>query len=113
MALARICQRAENEYVGVKSGLMDQFAEACGVAGSALLLDCRSLDWRPIALPDDVELVVCHTGSPRHLDGSAYNERRAQCESAVAIVAAMDPAVQSLRDVTPRTSPRPAIAWTR
>lgn len=100
MRLARICQRAENEYVGVKSGLMDQFAEACGVAGAALLLDCRSLEWRPVALPDEVELVVCHTGSPRHLDGSAYNERRTQCEAAVAIVAADDPAVRSLRDVT-------------
>jgi len=101
MTLARICQRAENEYVGVKSGLMDQFAEACGVAGAALLLDCRSLEWRPVALPADVVLVVCHTGSPRHLDGSAYNERRAQCEAAVAIVAADDPSVRSLRDVTP------------
>ena len=50
-ALARICQRAENGYVGVQSGLMDQFAESCGVAGSAVLLDCRSLDWRPIPLP--------------------------------------------------------------
>ena len=82
--LARICQRAENGYVGVQSGLMDQFAEACGVAGSAVLLDCRSLDWRPIPLPADVSLVVLHTGSPRHLDGSAYNERRRQCEAAVA-----------------------------
>ena len=101
MTLARICQRAENEYVGVMCGLMDQFAEACGVADAALLLDCRSLEWRPVALPDDLSLVVCHTGSPRHLDGSAYNERRAQCESAVAIIGAMDPAVRSLRDVTP------------
>ena len=100
MTLARICQRAENEYVGVKSGLMDQFAEACGVAGAALLLDCRSLEWRPVALPDDVELVVCHTGSPRHLDGSAYNERRTQCDMAVAAIAAEDPSVRSLRDVT-------------
>ena len=100
MTLARICQRAENEYVGVKSGLMDQFAEACGVAGAALLLDCRSLEWRPVPLPGDLELVVCHTGSPRHLDGSAYNERRTQCEAAVSIIAAEDPAVRSLRDVT-------------
>ncbi len=99
--LARICQRAENGYVGVQSGLMDQFAEACGVAGSAVLLDCRSLDWRPIALPPEVTLVVLHTGSPRHLDGSAYNERRSQCEAAVAGLARDDPRITSLRDVTP------------
>ena len=102
MTLARLCQRAENEYVGVKSGLMDQFSEACGVDDAALLLDCRSLDWRPVPLPVDLALVVCHTGSPRHLDGSAYNERRAQCETAVAAIAAVDPAVHSLRDVTAR-----------
>ena len=101
MTLARICQRAENAYVGVRSGLMDQFAAACGVAGSAVLLDCRSLEWRPVPLPDDIRLVVLHTGSPRHLDGSAYNERRDQCEAAVAAIARDDPSVASLRDVTP------------
>ena len=100
MTLARICQLAENEYVGVHSGLMDQFAEACGVAGAALLLDCRSLEWRSVPLPSDVALVVCHTGAPRRLDGSAYNERRAECDRAVAVIAADDPSVRSLRDVT-------------
>jgi galactokinase len=99
--LARLCQRAENAYVGVQSGLMDQFAESCGVAGSAVLLDCRSHDWRAIPLPPDVELVVCHTGSARHLDGSGYNLRRSQCEAAVAALAALDPSIHSLRDVTP------------
>ena len=98
--LARICQRAENGYVGVQSGLMDQFAESCGVAGSALLLDCRSHDWRAIPLPGDLALVVCHTGSPRHLGGSEYNLRRSQCDAAVAALADLDPAVHSLRDVT-------------
>jgi galactokinase len=100
--LARICQRAENDYVGVRSGLMDQFASACGCAGHALLLDCRSLRWRPVALPPDLQVVVCHTGSPRRLEASAYNERRSQCEAAVAVLARADPAVRSLRDVTPR-----------
>jgi galactokinase len=101
--LARICQRAENGYIGVQSGLMDQFAEACGVNGSAVLLDCRSLDWRPIALPDGVSLVVLHTGSPRHLEGSAYNERRAQCEAAVEALAEDSPRIRSLRDVSMET----------
>jgi galactokinase len=104
--LARICQRAENGYVGVQSGLMDQFAEACGVAGSAVLLDCRSLDWRAIALPAGLSLVVLHTGSPRHLDGSAYNERRSQCEAAVATLASDSPRITSLRDVTLETLAR-------
>ncbi|HYH93492.1 MAG TPA: galactokinase [Candidatus Saccharimonadales bacterium] len=101
MQLARVCQRAENGYVGVMSGLMDQFAGACGVADAALLLDCRSLDWRPVPLPEGLALVVCHTGSRRHLDGSAFNERRAQCEAAVEALALDDPSIQSLRDVTP------------
>lgn len=99
--LARRCQRAENAYVGVQSGLMDQFAESCGVADSALLLDCRSSEWRAIALPPDLALVVCHTGSPRRLDSSEYNIRRSQCEAAVAELASHDPRIRSLRDVTP------------
>src|SRR4051794_17013507 len=98
--LARVCQRAENGYVGVQSGLMDQFAEACGVADSAMLLDCRSLEWRSVSLPPGVRLVVCHTGSSRHLDGSAYNERRTQCQAAVDALAEDDPTITSLRDVT-------------
>ena len=113
-ALARICQRAENGYVGVQSGLMDQFAEACGVAGSALLLDCRSLEWRPVPLPPDLVLVVCHTGSPRHLDGSEYNLRRSQCEAAVAALARDRPGhpQPARRDArAARGGPRPR--WTR
>jgi galactokinase len=98
--LARTCQRAENGYVGVQSGLMDQFAESCGVADSALLLDCRSSEWRAIPLPPDIALVVCHTGSPRHLGRSEYNLRRSQCEAAVAELARDDPTIRSLRDVS-------------
>ena len=100
MTLARICQRAENVYVGVQCGLMDQFASSCGVDGSAVLLDCRSLDWRPVALPDGVVIVVLHTGSPRSLNASEYNARRRQCELAVAELARDDPSIASLRDVT-------------
>lgn len=99
--LARICQIAENRYVGVQSGLMDQFAESCGVAGAALLLDCRSSDWRPIALPAELAIVVCHTGSPRSLGRSEYNLRRSQCEAAVTALAAIEPGIRSLRDVSP------------
>jgi galactokinase len=107
LSLARICQRAENAYVGVNCGLMDQFASACGVAGDAVLLDCRSLDFRPVALPLATHtLVVIHTGSTRSLTTSQYNVRRAQCEAAAAALEAEDPSVQSLRDVTPAMLPR-------
>lgn len=101
LQLARACQRAENAYVGVNCGLMDQFASACGVAGAGMLLDCRSLAWRPVALPLATHtLVVIHTGSSRSLSASQYNVRRAQCEAAVAVLATDDPAIRSLRDVT-------------
>jgi galactokinase len=102
MILARIAQHAENAFVGVQSGLMDQFAVAAGRADAALLLDCRSLAWRPVRLPlDEVSLVVCDTGEARRLTGSEYNVRRAQCDEAVAILAGHDPEVRSLRDVAP------------
>jgi len=99
MTLAKLSQRAENEYVGMRCGLMDQFASASGVAGAALLLDCRSLEHRTVPLPPELVLVVAHTGVPRSLSGSAYNERRAQCEAAVAALVRRDPSVRSLRDV--------------
>jgi galactokinase len=106
LQLARICQRAENAYVGVNCGLMDQFASACGVAGAGMLLDCRSLVWQPVALPlASHTLMVIHTGSTRSLSASQYNARRAQCEAAVAVLAADDPAIRSLRDVTPAMLP--------
>jgi galactokinase len=101
LALAQACQLAENRYVGVQSGLMDQFASSCGVAGSALLLDCRSTAWRTVAIPDGLALVVCNTGSPRRLGSSEYNVRRAQCETAVEGIRRVDPSVRTLRDVTP------------
>jgi galactokinase len=100
LELARICQRAENEHVGVRTGLMDQFAAANGRAGSALLLDCRSLDWQPVRLPNDVALVVIDSGVPRSLHGSAYNERRAQCEAAAAGLRDLEPGIESLREVS-------------
>jgi galactokinase len=93
-------RQAENRYVGVQSGVMDQFASAAGVADHAILLDCRALDWRPVPLPlRECALVVCHSGSSRRLDTSAYNERRAECDRAVAAITRLDPGVKSLRDV--------------
>lgn len=102
MLLVHLVQRSENGYIGLNNGIMDQFASIFGEPGRALLLDCRSLDHRAIPLVgDDLALVACHSGSPRRLETSAYNERRAQCDAAVAAIAALEPGVQSLRDVTP------------
>lgn len=100
MELARAAQRAENEFVGVKSGLMDQFASSLGEAGVALMLDCRSLEYRPVALPDGLTLVALDTQSPHRLGASEYNARRAQCERGVAALVTRHPGIESLRDVT-------------
>jgi galactokinase len=80
--LARICQRAENQYVGMRVGIMDQLASAAGRAGHALLIDCRSLAVRPVPFPNDLRVVVLDSAVQRELSDSAYNQRRAQCEEA-------------------------------
>ena len=67
LQLARLCQRAENGYVGVNSGLMDQFASACGVEGHALYFDTRSLEWHPVALPPGTAIVVADFGHAPHV----------------------------------------------
>jgi galactokinase len=101
MAVARAAQRSENEFVGVRSGIMDPFASAFGRKDSALLLDCRSFEHRAIPLPvDRYAIVACDTRAPHRLEASEYNARREQCEAAVAAVARTHPAVRSLRDVT-------------
>src|SRR4051794_4735404 len=100
MRLAQMAQRAENEYVGVRSGLMDQFASSLGRRGAAMLLDCRSLEYRAVRLPlEEHVIVVIDSASPRRLESSEYNSRRAQCERAVEMIAESDPDVKSLRDV--------------
>jgi galactokinase len=92
--LARLCQKAENEFAGVECGIMDQFAAALGEAGCALLIDCRSLHVEPVALPDDLEIVVVDSKVPRNLAETPYNKRRAEC-----LEAARALGVESLRDV--------------
>ena len=99
--LVRICQRAENEYVGMRCGIMDQFIGGFGQAGKALLLDCRSLEYRLLPVPEDLKIVVCNTMVKHALASGEYNLRRQQCEEGVRILAAHIPGVKSLRDVTP------------
>jgi galactokinase len=99
--LARLGQRVENEIVGVHSGIMDQLAVALGVAGHALLIDCRSLDTEPVPIPAEVRILVLDSAVARTLAGSAYNQRRAECESALRTLRAVEPRLRALRDVTP------------
>jgi len=99
--MARLCQRGENQYVGVSCGIMDQFAAAASRAGCALLLDCRDLTVTPVEIPSRASFVVMDTGVRRTLAGSEYNRRRASCEAAVARLRERDPAILALRDATP------------
>jgi galactokinase len=100
--LALTCQRAENEFVGARCGIMDQFTACHGRAGKVLMLDCRSLEYRTIPLPEAVDLVVCNTMVKHQLAAGEYNVRRAECEQAVQRLSSVMPHVRALRDVTTR-----------
>jgi galactokinase len=94
-AMARLAQRAENEWVGVNCGIMDQMISAAGREGHAVLIDCRSLATEAVPLPEGTVVVILDTATRRGLVDSAYNERRAQCEAAAAHFG-----VPALRDVS-------------
>jgi galactokinase len=98
--IAELCQRAENEFAGSRCGIMDQFISCFGKAGHALLLDCRSLDYRLIPIPPGVRLVICNTMVRHQHSSGEYNSRRADCEAGVRHFAALLPHVRALRDVT-------------
>jgi galactokinase len=93
--MAKLCQRAENEYVGLNCGILDQFSSCLGRAGCALLLDCRDLSTLPVHLAEGVRVVICDTRSPRELVGGEYDARRALCEEGAAMLG-----VPALRDAT-------------
>jgi galactokinase len=99
MQRALLGQKAENQYVGVNCGIMDQFASACGVENKLLLLDCRSLEWKTIPLPQAISIVIADTKVRRKLTSGEYNKRRAACEEAVRLLKAHVPGIQGLRDV--------------
>ena len=99
--LALCCQRAENEFVGMRCGVMDQFISCCGVEGCALLLDCRSLAARPISFDPRTRLVICNTMVHHELASSEYNLRRQECERAVALLSGLISGMRALRDITP------------
>jgi galactokinase len=98
--LALIGQQAENKYVGMNCGIMDQFSSACGEKDRLLLLDCRSLEYRTLPLPENVAIVIADTSVRRTLVTSAYNKRRESCEEAVRLLQQKLPEIKSLRDVS-------------
>jgi galactokinase len=98
--LALLCQLSENQFVGARCGIMDQFISCHGRAGHALMLDCRSLDYRVFRLPPNLQLVICNTMVKHELGASEYNARRAECEEAVRRLAGVLSGIRALRDVT-------------
>ncbi len=98
--LARLCQKAENEFVGARVGIMDQFISLHGQKDHALLLDCRALTFESLAIPDSVKLVISNTMVKHELASGEYNRRRADCEEAVRRLAAVLPGIRALRDVS-------------
>lgn len=92
---AQLCQQAENEFVGVNCGILDQYTSCAGQEGCALLLDCRDLSSRPVKLDGGIRVVVCDTRSKRELARSEYGQRRAQCEEGARRLG-----VEALRDVS-------------
>jgi galactokinase len=102
VTVARLCQRAETDFVGVKTGIMDQYASVFGEAGKALKVDCRLLTYEPVGLPRGVTVVVADTNKKRHLAGSDYNTRYMECQNAVTLLSQLlDKEIRALRDVSP------------
>jgi len=100
LELVQLCRRAENDFVGARVGIMDQFISGCGQAGHALMLDCRSLEYRLLPLPRELSLVVCNTMVKHELASGEYNTRRAECEEGVRLLSGSLPGIRALRDVT-------------
>lgn len=98
--MALLGQRAENEFVGVSTGILDQYSSALGQAGSALQLDCRHLCSENISIPTDLRVVICDTRAERNLAGSEYDDRRRQCVAGVALLQPHYPEIEALRDVS-------------
>ena len=98
--LAKICQRAENEFAGARCGIMDQMIACCGRANYALILDCRTLGFRLLPLFPDAQFVVCNSMVKHDHAAGEYNARRADCETATRILAQQLPGVRALRDVS-------------
>jgi galactokinase len=98
--IAKLCQRSENVFIGARVGIMDQFVSCLGKAGHALMLDCRSLDFQLIPIPDQVRLVISNTMVKHEHAGGEYNRRREECETGVKLLKNWYPEIRALRDVS-------------
>jgi galactokinase len=101
LEIAKLCQRAENEFVGAHVGIMDQFVACFGKSNHAIFLDCRSLAHEAVPLPKEIRLIMCNTMVKHEIASGAYNQRRKNCEDAVATLKKVIPNIRTLRDVTP------------
>jgi galactokinase len=102
LEIAQLCQRAESRFVGMPCGIMDQYASLFGQRDSAIQIDCRSLESEAVHLPSEIRVVVVNSMVKHELGTSAYRQRVAECQEAVAAIRRLNPAVHSLRDVTPQ-----------
>ncbi|HXH66819.1 MAG TPA: galactokinase [Candidatus Limnocylindrales bacterium] len=100
-SVAHLCQRAENEFVGARCGIMDQFVAVHGRRNHALRLDCRTLEFQEVPVPAGVRLAICNTMVRHSVAAGEYNSRRAECEAGARFFAERLPGVKTLRDVTP------------
>jgi galactokinase len=100
MELARLCQRAENEFVGMPCGIMDQFVSIFGRENAALLIDCRTLEHRAVPLPENVAIIAVNSMVKHELGSSAYRQRVAECAEAVQFIRVSHSGVKTLRDAT-------------
>ncbi len=98
--VAQLCRRAENDFIGAKVGIMDQFVSCLGKAGHALMLDCRSLEFKLIPIPEDVRLVICNTMVKHDHASGGYNRRREECDEGVKILTRWYPGARALRDIS-------------
>jgi galactokinase len=96
---ALACQQAENQDAGVNCGILDHYSSCFGLAGTALLLDCRSLTHVEVRIPADIRVVICDTNYPRTLAGSEYARRRQECEEGTRLLQARDPSIRTLCDL--------------
>ncbi len=99
--LALFGQRAENEFVGVSTGILDQYSSMMGRKSCAILLDCRHLTSEAVRINTDIHVVICDTRSERNLVGTEYDERRTQCEEGLRLLKQFYPEITALRDVSP------------
>ena len=98
--LAWMCKEAENDFVGVSCGIMDQYIISLGSSGHAMMLDCRSMEFEQVPLPEAARLLVVHSGVQHRLDDGGFNTRQQECQQAVEILSESHKGISALRDAT-------------